>query len=84
MLQNVTIDELQIRREVSLIGTRTQQDTVFFATMLGDVNPALMNPDYPKRKVFLDIVGQYCGRRNLPTPPPKLQSWPLQVKLKLL
>lgn len=83
MLENVTFDELQIRRKVSLVHTLTQQGIALFVAMFGDVNPAHMNPDCAKDNVFLGIVGEGCGRPHLAMPPPKIQSWPLQVKLTL-
>src|ERR1700677_2226626 len=57
MIENVTVDELNVGRKASLTRALTQKDIELFAAMSGDVNPAHMDPNYAKSDMFHGIIG---------------------------
>ncbi|MGA8258730.1 MAG: bifunctional enoyl-CoA hydratase/phosphate acetyltransferase [Arenicellales bacterium] len=55
-IENRTFDEIEIGESASATRTLTQRDIDLFAVMSGDVNPALVDPEYAKSDMFHKVI----------------------------
>lgn len=63
MIVNRTFDEIQVGDSSSLTRTLQAQDIKLFAIMSGDVNPAVVDPEFAHSGIFREVVahGMWSG-----------------------
>ncbi|MCE1181874.1 MAG: MaoC family dehydratase N-terminal domain-containing protein, partial [Rhodocyclales bacterium] len=62
-LENTVFDEINIGRSASLTRTLAPEDVKLFAVLTGDVNPALVDPEYAHSGLFREVIahGMWSG-----------------------
>lgn len=62
-LINKTYDEIRIGESASLTRTLMPEDVKLFAILTGDVNPAVIDPDYSESGMFREVIahGMWSG-----------------------